>query len=156
MRNLCFVGCISVTVRKLPFTHVGNNVLDGEHRRALEPRNIRLMRLMAALQNGCYAGYGHLYFSFVNGGEKYIRLVALTTQIIVKFSDQALDPRGPRRRPLASRHYGGWLGFFVETLGGCLTKGKGCGVTVHWGDYCSFFFFVVLCLEISLMASLSL
>jgi hypothetical protein len=105
-----------MTVRKLPLTHVGNNVLDGEHGRALEPRNIRLRRLMVALQNGCYVGYGHLYFSSVNGGEKYIRLVTLTTQIIIKFSDQALDPRGPRRRPLASMHYGGWLRLFVEHL----------------------------------------
>jgi hypothetical protein len=49
---------------------------------------------MATLQNSRYINYGHLYFSSVNGGEKYIRLVTLTTQMIVKFSDQALVSSG--------------------------------------------------------------
>jgi hypothetical protein len=90
MRNLRFAGCISVTIHKLPLTHVGNNVLDGEHGRALEPGKIRLRNLMATLQRGCYVGYGHLYFSSVNGIEKHTWLVALTPQIIIEFSDQAL------------------------------------------------------------------
>jgi hypothetical protein len=78
----------------LPLTHVGNNVLDSEHGRALEPGSIRLRRLMATLQHGRYVGYGHLYFSFVNGREKHIWLVALTPQIIIEFSDQALISGG--------------------------------------------------------------
>jgi hypothetical protein len=39
-RNLRFAGCIPVIVCILPITHVGNNVLEGEHGGALEPRNI--------------------------------------------------------------------------------------------------------------------
>jgi hypothetical protein len=78
----------------LPLTHVGNNVLDGEHGRTYEPRNIHLRRLMATLQNGRYVGYGYLYFSSVNGREKYIWLVALTPQILVEFSDQVLISGG--------------------------------------------------------------
>jgi hypothetical protein len=78
----------------LPFTHVGNNVLDGEHGRAHKPRNIHLMRLMATPQNGRNVDYGHLYFSSVNGREKHIWLVALTPQILVEFSDQALISGG--------------------------------------------------------------
>jgi hypothetical protein len=54
---------------------------------ALEPRNVRLGRLMAALQNGRNIGYGHLHFSSVNGREKYVRLVAINTQMLVKLSD---------------------------------------------------------------------
>jgi hypothetical protein len=38
--------------------------------------------------------------------------------------DYALGPSGPRRRPLASRHYGGWLGLFVKHLVGA-SKIKG-------------------------------
>jgi hypothetical protein len=76
-----------VTVRKLPLTHVGNNVIDGEHGRAHEPRYIHLRRLVATLQNGRHVGYDHLYFSSVNGREKHIGLVALTPQIFVEFSD---------------------------------------------------------------------
>jgi hypothetical protein len=40
MRNLRFASCISVVVCILPLTHVRNNVLEGEHRGALEPRNV--------------------------------------------------------------------------------------------------------------------
>jgi hypothetical protein len=83
-----------VIIRKLPLTHVGNNVLDGEHGRAHEPRNIHLRRLMATLQNGHYVGYGHLYFSSVNGREKHIWLVALTPQILIELFDQALISGG--------------------------------------------------------------
>jgi hypothetical protein len=45
---------------------------------------------MATLENGHYVGYGHLHFSSVNGREEYIRLVALTTQMLVELSHQAL------------------------------------------------------------------
>jgi hypothetical protein len=45
---------------------------------------------VAALQNGHYICYGHLHFSSVNGREKYVRLVAINTQMLVKLSDQAL------------------------------------------------------------------
>jgi hypothetical protein len=90
LRNLCFAGCVSVTVCILSLTHVENNILEGEHGGALEPGNVRLRRLMAALENGSYVSYGHLHFSSVNGREEYIRLVALTTQMLVELSDQAL------------------------------------------------------------------
>jgi hypothetical protein len=38
-RNLCFAGCVPVTVCILPLTHVENDILEGEHGGALEPRN---------------------------------------------------------------------------------------------------------------------
>jgi hypothetical protein len=79
-----------VTVCILPLTHVRNNVLKGEHGGALELRNVRLGRLMAALQNSRNIGYGHLHFSSVNGREKYVRLVAINTQMLIKLFDQAL------------------------------------------------------------------
>jgi hypothetical protein len=49
---------------------------------------------MAALQHNRYIGYGHLYFSSVNGREKYVRLIATNPQMLVKFSDQALVSSG--------------------------------------------------------------
>jgi hypothetical protein len=78
----------------LPLTHVENNVLKCEHGRALKPGNIRLGRLMATLQHNRYIGYGHLHFSSVNGREKYVRLVAINPQMLVKFFDQALVSSG--------------------------------------------------------------
>jgi hypothetical protein len=79
-----------VTVCILPLTHVGNNVLEGEHEGALKPMNVRLRRLMAALQNRRYIGYGLLHFSSVDGRDKNVRLVAIITQMLIKSSDQAL------------------------------------------------------------------
>jgi hypothetical protein len=38
--NLRFAGCIPMVVCILPLTHVENNVLEGEHGGALEPRNV--------------------------------------------------------------------------------------------------------------------
>jgi hypothetical protein len=89
-RNLHFTGCISVLVCILPLTHVENNDLECEHRGALKPRNVRLGRLMATLQNGRYIGYGHLHFSSVDGRDKNVWLVAIITQMLVKSSDQVL------------------------------------------------------------------
>jgi hypothetical protein len=89
-RNLRFVGCIPVPICILPLTHVGNNVLEGEHGRALEPRNVRLGRLVATLQNGHYIGYGHLHFSSIDGRDKNIRSAAIITQMLVKSPDQTL------------------------------------------------------------------
>jgi hypothetical protein len=74
----------------LPLTHIRNDVLECEHGEALKPGNIRLGRLMTTFQNGLYIGYSHLHFSSVNGREKYVRLVAINPQMLVKFSDQAL------------------------------------------------------------------
>jgi hypothetical protein len=71
-RNLCFAGCISVLVCILPFTHVGDDVFKGEHGGAINPRNIQLGRLVTALQNSRYIGYGHLYFSVVDGRDKNV------------------------------------------------------------------------------------
>jgi hypothetical protein len=49
---------------------------------------------MAALQHGRYIGYGHLYFSSVDGRDKNVRLVAIITQMLIKSSDQALVSSG--------------------------------------------------------------
>jgi hypothetical protein len=51
-RNLHFAGCILVLVCILPLTHVRNDVLEGEHGGALDPRYFRFERLVTALQNG--------------------------------------------------------------------------------------------------------
>jgi hypothetical protein len=83
-----------MTVSKVPITHISNNVLDGEHGRALEPGDIRLRGLMVTLQRGRYVGNSHLNFFSVNGREKHIGLVALTPQIFVEFSDYALISGG--------------------------------------------------------------
>jgi hypothetical protein len=83
-------GCILVPLCILPLTHLGNNVLECEHRGALKPRNVRLGRLMATLQNGRYINYGHLHFSSIDGRDKNVWLVAIITQMLVKSSDQAL------------------------------------------------------------------
>jgi hypothetical protein len=87
MRNLRLAGCIPAIVCILPLTHVGNDVLECEHGGALKPGNIRLRRLMAALLHNRYISYGHIHFSSVNGREKYVRLVAINPQMLVKFFD---------------------------------------------------------------------
>jgi hypothetical protein len=66
-----------VLVCILPLTHVRNDILECEHGWALKPRNVRLKRLMAVLQNGRYIGYGHLHFNAVNGREKDVWPTAL-------------------------------------------------------------------------------
>jgi hypothetical protein len=90
LRNLRLAVCISTIIGILPLTHIGNDVLECKHGGALKLGDVRLGRLMAALQHSCYIGYGHLHFSSVNGREKYLRLVAINPQMFVKFSDQAL------------------------------------------------------------------
>jgi hypothetical protein len=45
---------------------------------------------VAALQHGRYIGYGHLYFSSVDGRDKNVWLVAVITQMHIKLFDQAL------------------------------------------------------------------
>jgi hypothetical protein len=47
-RNLHLAGCVSVLICILPFTHVRDNVLDGEHGGAVNPRYIQLRRLVTA------------------------------------------------------------------------------------------------------------
>jgi hypothetical protein len=79
LRNLRFAGCISVLVCILPLTHVRDNVLKGEHGGAIYLRYIRLRRLVTALQNGRYIGYGHLYVSAVDGRDKNIWLATIVS-----------------------------------------------------------------------------
>jgi hypothetical protein len=79
MRNLRFAGCIPVLVCILPFTHVRNDILEGEHGGAVYPRYVRLRRLVTAFQNSRYIGYGHLDVDAVNGREKDIWPAALVT-----------------------------------------------------------------------------
>jgi hypothetical protein len=54
----------------LPFTHIGDDVHEGEQGGAVNPRNVQLGRLVTALQNSRYIGYGHLHVSAVNGIDK--------------------------------------------------------------------------------------
>jgi hypothetical protein len=70
--------------------YIENDVLECEHGGALKPGDVRLRWLMAALQHSRYIGYGHLHFSFVNGREKYVRLVTIYPQMFVELSDQSL------------------------------------------------------------------
>jgi hypothetical protein len=86
LRNLHFAGCIPVLVCILPLTHVGDDVLKGEHGGAIYPRYIRLRRLVTALQNGRYIGYSHLYISAVDGRDKNIWLAAIVSQMLIKSS----------------------------------------------------------------------
>jgi hypothetical protein len=76
-----------VLVCILLLTHVGNDILECEHRGAFKPRNVRLRRLMAALQNSRYIGYGHLHFDAVNEREKDVWPAALVPQMLIKCSD---------------------------------------------------------------------
>jgi hypothetical protein len=89
-RNLHLAGCIPTIISILPLTHIENDVLECEHGGALKPGDVRLGRLMAALQHSRYIGYGQLHFSSVNGREKYIWLATVNPQMSVKFSDQSL------------------------------------------------------------------
>jgi hypothetical protein len=55
-----------------------------------------------ALQHDRYISYGHLHFSFVDGRDKNVQLVAVITQMHIKLSDQALicDGGDGLERPL--------------------------------------------------------
>jgi hypothetical protein len=88
LRNLRFAGCIPVLVCILPLTHVEDDILEGEHGGAIYPRYIRLRRLVTALQNGRYIGYGHLHVSTVDGRDKNIWLAAIVSQMLIKCFDQ--------------------------------------------------------------------
>jgi hypothetical protein len=72
----------------LPLTHVGDDVLDGEHGWAINPWFIRFRRLMVAFQNNRYVGYGHLDVSIIDVRDKDVWPVAVVLQIIIKGSDQ--------------------------------------------------------------------
>jgi hypothetical protein len=72
LRNLCFAGYVPVLICILPLTHVGDNVLEGEHGGAVNPRYVRLRRLMIALQSSCYVGYGHLHVFAIDGRDKNV------------------------------------------------------------------------------------
>jgi hypothetical protein len=89
-RNLRLVGYIPTIISILSLTHIRNDVLECEHGGALKLGDVRLGRLVAALQHSRYIGYGHLHFSSVNGREKYVRLVIVNPQMSVKFCDQPL------------------------------------------------------------------
>jgi hypothetical protein len=71
----------------LPLTHVGDDVLDGEQGRAINPRYARLRRLMTAFQSSCYVDYGHLHISTVNGRDKNAWLAGLIPQMLIKCLD---------------------------------------------------------------------
>jgi hypothetical protein len=79
-----------VLVCILPLTHVGDDVLEGEHGGAVNPRNVQLGRLVTALQNSRYIDYGHLHVSADDGRDKNIWLVAIVSQMLIKSSDQTL------------------------------------------------------------------
>jgi hypothetical protein len=89
-RNLRLAGYIPAFIGILPFTHIGNNILECKHGGALNPWDVRLRRLIAALQHSRYISNGHLHFSPVNGREKTVRLVTVNPQMSVKLSDQPL------------------------------------------------------------------
>jgi hypothetical protein len=75
-RNLCLAGCVSMLICVLPLTHIGDDVLEGEHGGAVNPMYIQLRSLMNAFQNSRYVGYGHLDVYTVNGREE--RLASCT------------------------------------------------------------------------------
>jgi hypothetical protein len=89
-RNLRLAGCIPAVIGILPPTHIKNDVLKCEHGGALKPGEVRLRRLMAALQHSRYISNGHFHFSSVNGREKCVRLVTVNPKMSVKLSDQPL------------------------------------------------------------------
>jgi hypothetical protein len=89
-RNLRLACCVLVLVCILPLTHVGDDVLNGEHGGAVYPRYVRLRRLVTAFQNSRYVGYGHLDVDAINGREKDVWLVALVPQMLIKCLDQTL------------------------------------------------------------------
>jgi hypothetical protein len=89
-RNLCLACCVLVLIYILPLTHVGDDVLDGEHGRAVYPRYVRLQRLVTAFQNCRYIGYGHLDIDAVNGREKTVWPATLVPQMLIKHPDQML------------------------------------------------------------------
>jgi hypothetical protein len=74
----------------IALTHVRDDVLEGEHGGAVNPRNVQLERLVTALQNGHYIGYGHLHVSAIDGRDKNIWLAAIVSQMLIKSSDQTL------------------------------------------------------------------
>jgi hypothetical protein len=63
---------IPVLICILPLTHVGDDVLEGEHGGAINPRYVRLWRLMTALQSSRYVGYGHLHVFAIDGRDKNV------------------------------------------------------------------------------------
>ena len=66
-----------VTVCILPLTHVRDDVLDGKHGKAVNPRYVRIERLITAFQSSRYVGYGHLYVSIVDGRDKNVWLAVV-------------------------------------------------------------------------------
>jgi hypothetical protein len=89
-RNLHLACCVPVLICILHLTHVGDDVLNGEHGGVVNPRYVRLQRLVTAFQNSRYVGYGHLDVDAVNGREKDVWPAALVPQMLIKCSDQTL------------------------------------------------------------------
>jgi hypothetical protein len=77
-----------VLVSILPLTHVGDDVLYGEHGGAINPRLVRFKWLMVAFQNSRYVSYGHLDVSIVNGRDKDVWPVVVVLQVFIKGPDQ--------------------------------------------------------------------
>jgi hypothetical protein len=89
-RNLRLACYVSVLICILSLTHVGDDVLNGEHERAVYPRYFRLQRLVTAFQNCRCIGYGHFDIDAVNGREKDTWPAALVPQMLTKCLDQTL------------------------------------------------------------------
>jgi hypothetical protein len=83
-RYLHLVGGIPVSICILPLKHVGDDVLDGEHGRAINPWLIRFRQLMVPFQNSRYVGYGHLDASIVDGRDKDVWPAIVLLQILIK------------------------------------------------------------------------
>jgi hypothetical protein len=121
-RNLRLAGCIPMVIGALPPTYIGNDVLECKHEGALKPGDVRLRRLMAALQHSRYISNGHLHFSSVNGREMCVRLVTVNPKMSVKLSDQLLVCSGgdgfekPLQTPALQFLYCLTCGFVVEEL----------------------------------------
>jgi hypothetical protein len=86
-----------VPIYILPLTHVGDDVLDGEHGGAVNSWFICFRWLMVTFQNSCYVSYGHLDVSIIDGRDKDVWPVVVVLQILVKGLDQTFICSGGNR-----------------------------------------------------------
>jgi hypothetical protein len=96
-RNLRLACCVPVLICILPLTHVGDDVLNGEHGRVVNPRYVRLRRLVVAFQNCRHISDGHLDVDAVNGREEDVWPATLVPQMLIKHLDQTLVCSGGNR-----------------------------------------------------------
>jgi hypothetical protein len=71
-----------------PLTHVRDDVLECEHGGTVNPRNVRIKKLMTTFQNSRYVGYGHLHVPIIYGRDKNIWPAAIVPQMLIKSPDQ--------------------------------------------------------------------